>query len=90
MARSLRIDVPQCTNRGVSDFAKASTDLFENVDKSFPAQRRTYIFWCSDVFQADSVCGFIAYVLMGNHYHLQLETPQANLSRAMQWLKSAF
>ena len=27
-----------------------------------------------------------AYVLMGNHYHLMLETPEANLSRTMQWL----
>ena len=26
------------------------------------------------------------YVLMDNHYHLLLETPQANLSAAMQWL----
>jgi putative transposase len=27
-----------------------------------------------------------AYVLMDNHFHLLLETPEANLSRAMQWL----
>jgi putative transposase len=27
-----------------------------------------------------------AYVLMDNHYHLLVETPQANLSPAMQWL----
>ena len=26
------------------------------------------------------------YVLMDNHYHLLVETPQANLSQAMQWL----
>ena len=26
------------------------------------------------------------YVLMGNHYHLLMRTPHANLSRAMQWL----
>jgi len=26
------------------------------------------------------------YVLMPNHCHLQVETPRANLSRAMQWL----
>jgi putative transposase len=30
------------------------------------------------------------YVLMGNHYHLQLQTPQANLSRAMQWLNLSY
>ncbi len=27
-----------------------------------------------------------AYVLMPNHYHLLVETPEANLGRAMQWL----
>src|SRR5215510_10543607 len=26
-----------------------------------------------------------AYVLMDNHYHLLLETPEPNLSRGMQW-----
>jgi len=27
-----------------------------------------------------------AYVLMGNHYNLLIMTPQANASRAVQWL----
>lgn len=27
-----------------------------------------------------------AYVLMDNHYHLLIETPSANASRALQWL----
>ena len=27
-----------------------------------------------------------SYGLMENHYHLIVETPEANLSRAMQWL----
>lgn len=31
-----------------------------------------------------------AYVLMGNHYHLQIETPKANLSQAMQWLNVSY
>src|SRR5580698_82345 len=30
------------------------------------------------------------YVLMQNHYHLILETPEANLSRAMQWLNVSY
>jgi REP element-mobilizing transposase RayT len=30
------------------------------------------------------------YVLMPNHYHLQIETPQANLSRAVQWLNVSY
>ena len=31
-----------------------------------------------------------AYVLMDNHYHLLLETPEPNLSRAMQWLNVSY
>jgi len=31
-----------------------------------------------------------AYVLMGNHYHLLLETPRANLSEGMGWLQNAY
>lgn len=31
-----------------------------------------------------------AYCLMGNHYHLLLETPVANLSRGMQWLNGVY
>jgi putative transposase len=30
------------------------------------------------------------YVLMANHYHLQIETPQANLSKAIQWLNVSY
>lgn len=31
-----------------------------------------------------------AYVLMDNHYHLLLETPESNLSRAMHWLNAGY
>jgi putative transposase len=30
------------------------------------------------------------YVLMPNHYHLQIETPEANLSRAIHWLNVGY
>ena len=40
----------------------------------------------SDRFQID----MIAYVLMGNHYHLLLKTPNGNLSRSMQWLGTTY
>src|SRR5215469_4147281 len=30
------------------------------------------------------------YVLMGNHYHPQVETPKANLSQAIQWLNVSY
>lgn len=31
-----------------------------------------------------------AYVLMGNHYHLLIETPEANLVAGMKWLQGAY
>jgi putative transposase len=31
-----------------------------------------------------------AWVLMGNHYHLLLETPEANLVRGMKWLQGTY
>ncbi len=31
-----------------------------------------------------------AYVLMGNHYHLLVETPEGNLVGGMKWLQSAY
>ncbi|NQV35803.1 MAG: transposase [Phycisphaeraceae bacterium] len=42
--------------------------------------------------QACSKTGWIVhcYVLMGNHYHVLLETPEANLVSGMQWLQSTF
>jgi putative transposase len=30
------------------------------------------------------------YTLMGNHYHLIVRTPEANLSAAMQWLNVSY
>ena len=30
------------------------------------------------------------YVLMSNHYHLALETPEPNLVEGMRWLQSTF
>ncbi len=31
-----------------------------------------------------------AWVLMGNHYHLMIETPEANLVEGMKWLQNAY
>ena len=31
-----------------------------------------------------------AWVIMGNHFHLAVETPQPNLSEGMRWLQSVF
>lgn len=49
----------------------------------------------SFVFRLGQVCGshgwrVHAWVLMGNHFHLLLETPQANLITGMQWLMGTY
>jgi REP element-mobilizing transposase RayT len=83
MARSLRIDVPHgwyhVLNRGVERrqiFPRAEANLhFLNLLGCLPSRFGVRVH---------------AYVLMGNHYHLQVETPQANLSRAMQWLNLSY
>jgi len=44
------------------------------------------------LFEACAKAGWVlhAYVLMTNHYHLALETPQGNLVEGMRWLQSTF
>jgi len=34
--------------------------------------------------------GVMAYVCMGTHYHVMVRTPEANLSRAIQWLNISY
>jgi putative transposase len=44
------------------------------------------------LFEACAKSGWVlhAYVVMSNHYHLALETPEANLVTGMQWLQATF
>ncbi len=44
------------------------------------------------LFEACQRCGWLlhGFVVMGNHYHLAVETPQGNLVAGMQWLQSTF
>ena len=51
--------------------------------------RRTYL---DTLGEACERCGWRihAYVLMGNHYHLLLETPEPNLVTGMKWLQGTF
>ncbi len=61
---------------------------------------RTFVFKSAGAKQAFEDCLFAAcersgwrlhaYVIMGNHYHLAVETPQGNLVAGMQWLQSTF
>ena len=44
------------------------------------------------IFEAAVRCGWKlhAYVIMSNHYHLAVETPEPNLVEGMKWLQSTF
>ncbi|MFQ6615876.1 MAG: transposase [Fidelibacterota bacterium] len=83
MARPLRIEYPgayyHVMNRGIAREAV------------FPAtkDKEKFLEYLSGV--ADRFATLIhAYCIMGNHYHLLLQTPQANLSSAIQWLNVSY
>lgn len=83
MARKLRLEYPgaiyHVINRG-----NYRTWIFKD-DATKAAFERC-------LFDACERCGWVlhAFVLMGNHYHLAVETPQGNLTVGMQWLQSTF
>src|SRR5512147_1697273 len=83
MARKLRLEFPgacyHVINRG-----NYRADIFktEGAKAAFEA--------C--LFEACEKSNWVlhAYVLMSNHYHLALETPDGNLVAGMQWLQATF
>jgi putative transposase len=44
------------------------------------------------LFEAAAKCGWLlhASVIMSNHYHLAVETPEGNLVKGMRWLQGTF
>lgn len=83
MARPVRIDIEggiyHVMSRGTErcDLFSEEADYLHFLDRLAEAQRRFRL----------SVFG---YVLMKNHFHLIVRTPDANLSRAIQWLKVSY
>lgn len=83
MARKLRLEFPgacyHVINRG-----NYRADIFktEGAKAAFEA--------C--LFEACAKSGWLlhAYVIMSNHYHLAVETPEGNLVAGMQWLQATF
>ncbi len=83
MARALRIDVP-------GGFYHAMARGLERR-RIFPSEaaRRHWLGLLAELPERFAV-RLHAWVMMENHYHLQIETPEANLSRAMQWLNVSY
>lgn len=83
MARKLRLEYPgaiyHVLNRG-----NYRADLFR-TDKTKAAFEAC-------LFEACARSGWVlhAFVVMSNHYHLAVETPEGNLVTGMQWLQATF
>jgi REP-associated tyrosine transposase len=83
MARAVRLEFA-----GACYHVMARGDRREAIVRD-DADRATFV---RTLAEASERSGFRvhAFVLMSNHYHLLLETGQANLSRGMGWLQNAF
>ena len=83
MSRPLRIDYPNAWHH-VMNRARRGQDLF--VDKADYQQFIDLLQEITDLFNIN-VAG---YCLMPTHYHLMLQTPDANLSRCMRHLNGIY
>ncbi len=83
MARKQRIEYPGAVYHVISrgNYRKA---LFQQAQTGEAFERT--------IFEAAERCGWklYAYVLMSNHYHLAVQTPEPNLVEGMRWLQSTF
>ena len=83
MSRPLRIDYPNAWHH-VMNRARRGQDLF--VDKADYQQFIDLLQEITDLFNVNVA----AYCLMPTHYHLMLQTPDANLSRCMRHLNGVY
>jgi len=83
MARPLRIEFPGALYHVTSRGDRRGT-IFEDDE-----DRETFLQILAEVVER---CNWVcyAYCLMGNHYHLVVETPEANLSKGMRHLNGVY
>lgn len=83
MARSLRIEFPGAFYHVMARGNRRAT-IFHDEDD--------HLFFLKSLGDACRRTGWRvhAWVLMGNHYHLMIETPEANLVAGMGWLQNTF
>ena len=83
MARPLRIEYPGAIYHVTSRGNAGQAIFLEDEDRSL---------WLSILDQVVRQTGWLchAYCLMGNHYHLMIETPDGGLSRGMRQLNGLY
>jgi len=83
MARSLRLEYPGAVYHVMARGNQGQPIFRDDRD------RRVFL---ETLAEAHAKTGWRihAYVLLGNHYHLLLETPEGNLVAGMQWLQSTY
>jgi putative transposase len=83
MARPLRIEYPGAVYHVMARGHQARPIFGDDTD------RRCFL---QTLGEACAKTGWLvhAYVVMGNHYHLLLETPEGNLVAGMKWLQGVF
>jgi putative transposase len=83
MPRALRIEYPGAVYHVMSRGNHGDLIFRDESDREAFLKR---------LGQASEKTGWLihAYVLMGNHYHLLLETPRGNLVAGMKWLQGAY
>ncbi len=83
MPRKQRIEYPGAIYHIISR-GNYRKDLFSDPETSGSFE--------GTIFEAAERCGWklYAYVIMSNHYHLAVETPEPNLVEGMRWLQSTF
>ncbi|HEV7487418.1 MAG TPA: transposase [Thermoanaerobaculia bacterium] len=83
MARPLRIEFPgavyHVTSRGNEKRRIFKNDADRKAFLAFLAEAATRFGW-----------SITAWVLMTNHFHLVIQTPEPNLSRGMHWLNGSY
>ena len=83
MARPIRIEEPwafyHITSRGV-----ARQEIFSD-----DSDRKAFLGVLADAHEKWGLV-FHAYCLMGNHYHLEIQSPEGHLSRPIQWINQKY
>src|SRR4051794_39051413 len=83
MARKIRIEYPGAAYHVMARGNQLQAIYADDLDRKA---------WLGTLAEVCEKTGWRihAWVMMGNHYHLLLETPEANLVAGMKWLQGTY